>query len=89
MNPKFASLLKHYALGLFSASWNGAIGAVAGILGIDAVAMSGTTAQARILNWHEMAAAFGGAFVLHGIMWLKNHPLPEDYDQTNPPIPSS
>jgi hypothetical protein len=87
MNSKFASLAKHYLLGLLASSWNGGIGAVSGILGIDAVAMTGATTEARILNWHEMLAAFGGAFVLHAFMWLKKNPLPETYNDTNPPTP--
>ena len=87
MNPKILSAIRHYLAGLIASSWNGGIGAVAGILGIDAVAMSGAT-QTHVLNWHEMLAAFGGAFVLHAIMWLKSHPLPEDYDTTAPFFPA-
>lgn len=66
--------------------WNGGISSVAAILGIDAVAMSGATQTNRILNPHEMLSAFGGACVIHGVMWLKAHPLPEDYSETTPPI---
>lgn len=83
---KFRAAAKHYLLGLLAASWNGAISSVAGIAGIDAAAMTGATQDARILNMHEMGAAFGGAFVLHGLMWLKAHPIPENFD-TTPPIP--
>lgn len=82
----FKSAAKHYLLGLLAASWNGAIGAVAGILGIDSAAMTGAAPDARILNGHEMLAAFVGAFVLHGIMWLKAHPMPETYDDTQPSL---
>lgn len=78
--------VKHYVLGLLAAAWNGGIGAVAGILGIDTVAMTGATTEARILNGSEMLAAFAGAFVLHAVMWLKAHPLPENF-QTDPPFP--
>lgn len=93
MNPKLTSTIKHYALGLFASSWNGGISAVAGILGIDAVAMTGADAAitgnqaARVLNAHEMVAAFCGAFIIHAFMWLKAHPLPETYNDTTPPIP--
>ena len=87
MNPKLISAIKHYALGLLAAMWNGGISSVAAILGIDAVAMSGATQTNRILNLHEMASAFGGACIIHGVMWLKAHPLPEKYDDTNPPMP--
>lgn len=80
---------KHYLAGVVSAGWNGAIGAVAGILGIDSVAMTGALAEVRVLNWHEMASAFVGAFVLHGILWLKAHPLPEEYDSTAPFFPAA
>jgi len=71
------SYIVHYAYGLFAAGWNGAWNAVAGIVGIDAAAMSGATTDARILNAHEMGAAFVGAFVIHGVLWLKSHPIPE------------
>lgn len=80
--------IKHYLLGLIAAAWNGGISSVAGILGIDTVAMIGATQHAQILNAHEMVAAFGGAFVLHAIMWLKAHPIPEDFD-TETPFPKT
>lgn len=86
-SDKLKSAAKHYLLGFLAASWNGGISAVAGIFGIDAVAMTGAAQDARILNWHEMLGAFGGAFVIHGVMWLKSHPIPENFDDTNPPIP--
>lgn len=78
--------VKHYLFGLLACSWNGGIGAVSAIVGVDAVAMSGATQQARILSPHECGAAFLGAFVLHAVMWLKSHPIPEDFD-TKPPMP--
>lgn len=95
MNPKVLSFLKHYVFGLLMSSWNGAIGAIAGILGIDAVAMTGVDAAlpagqqtARVLNVHEMISAFVGAFLLHAIMYFKSHPMPETLDtDTAPPIP--
>lgn len=67
MNSTLAKTLRHYFAGFLAASWNGGIGSVAGILGIDGAAMIGATQDGRILNWHEMGAAFFGAFVLHGI----------------------
>ncbi len=89
MNPTtLARTAKHYFAGMVAASWNGGIGSVAGILGIDSAAMSGASPDARILNWHEMGAAFLGAFVLHGIFWLKAHPLPENYDSQAPFFPA-
>ena len=93
MNPKITNFVRHYFFGLLTSSWNGAIAAVAGILGIDAVALSGVdhavdaaSQTARVLNVHEMLSAFVGAFVLHAIIYFKSHPLPDTFD-TNPPIP--
>jgi hypothetical protein len=84
-----AKSFKHYLAGVLSAGWNGAIGAVAGIMGIDGTAITGLSSEVRILNWHEMAAGFAGAFVLHGVLWLKAHPLPEDYDSAAPFFPAA
>lgn len=92
---KFKSAVLHFGLGMTSAAWNGGISSVAAILGIDAVAISGADAAAlpigqqtaRVLNVHEMLSAFLGACIIHAVMWLKAHPLPETYDDTNPPIP--
>ncbi len=88
MNPTLAKTARHYFAGMLAASWNGAIGSVAAILGIDGAAMIGATQDARLLNWHEMGSAFLGAFVLHGIFWLKAHPLPENYDSAAPFFPA-
>lgn len=86
MNPdKIKSAIKHYLFGLFASSWNGGVAAVAGILGIGAVSMSGV-ADVHVLNWKEMASAFGGAFVLHAVMWLKAHPIPTEVP-TDAPAP--
>lgn len=76
---QFRLLARHYLLGLLSASWNGGIGALAGILGITGASVSGISTEIRVLNWEEMSAAFAGAFVVSGIFWLKAHPLPEDW----------
>lgn len=93
MSSKFSSSIRHYVLGLGSASFNGGISSLAAIFGIDAVAFTGADAAAlpaqqtaRILNVHEMICAFLGAFVIHGVMWMKAHPLPETYDDTTPPM---
>lgn len=75
---------KHYLAGMLASAWNGAIGAVAGIGGIDGAAMTGI-GDVQVLSLHSMGAAFAGAFVIHGIFWLKAHPLPEDF-QTNSPF---
>lgn len=85
---KIKSAIRHYLFGLFASSWNGGIAAVAGILGIGAASMSGV-ADIHVLNWKEMGAAFGGAFVLHAIMWLKSHPIPTEIGQqpANSPQP--
>lgn len=69
--------IKHYLWGLGASMVNGGISSVSGILGIDGVSMTGLSSQARILNGHEMLAAFCGACLVHGIFWLKAHPLPE------------
>lgn len=95
MNPKIASFIKHYVFGLLTSSFNGATSAVAGILGIDAVALTGVdqavdkaSNSARILNVHEMISCFVGAFVLHAFMYFKSHPLPETLStDTNPGLP--
>lgn len=77
---------RHYVLGMLSASWNGGIGAVAAILGIDGASVTGASPDAHVLNWHEMLSAFVGAFFISGIFWLKAHPLPENWN-TQPPFP--
>ena len=79
----FASAAKHYLAGAISASINGGVSGVAGILGIDAAAISGLP-DVQVLNWKGMLAAFIGGFVIHGFMWLKAHPLPESYDTAAP-----
>lgn len=86
MNPTLAKAAKHYLAGLLAASWNGAIGAVAGILGVDGAALVGVP-DVQVLSLHAMGSAFCGAFVVHGIFWLKAHPLPETYDSTAPFFP--
>ena len=86
MNPKILSFIRHYIAGLLSTMWNGGIGAVAGILGIDGVSVSGI-ADTQILDWKQMVSAFIGACVLQGIFWLKAHPLPENYDTAAPFFP--
>lgn len=83
------SRARHYAWGFLATAWNGGWSAVAGILGIDAMGMTGATQQVRILNWREMGAAFIGAFLLHGIIWLKSHPLPDTYDTPAPFPPTA
>ncbi len=90
--------IKHYLFGMLASAWNGAISSVAAIVGIDAVAFTGADVSkvsdlgaqttAHVLNWHEMVAAFLGAFVIHAIMWMKAHPIPEQYEDTAPPIPT-
>lgn len=72
--------IKHYLMGLMASAWNGGISSVSAILGIDAVAMTGAEQVNRVLNAHEMGSAFIGACVIHGVMWLKAHPIPEDYN---------
>lgn len=79
----FVSGAKHYLAGVLAAAFNGGISGVAGIFGIDTLAIAGVQAI-HVLNWHEMGAAFLGGFVLHGIFWLKAHPLPESYDTAAP-----
>lgn len=86
MNPNLVRAAKHYLLGLVASSWNGGIGSIAGILGIDAVAMVDVTGKAHLLTPKEMGSAFAGAFVLHAIMWLKKNPIPETYE-SDPPFP--
>lgn len=86
MNPdKIKSAIRHYLFGLLAASWNGAIAAVAGILGIGAAAVGGVPGV-QVLDLRQMVSAFGGAFLLHAVMWLKSHPIPTDFTNTTPPI---
>jgi uncharacterized membrane protein YeaQ/YmgE (transglycosylase-associated protein family) len=84
---KLRKTVVHYVLGLLAASWNGGIGAVAGIVGIAGANLTGVITDVRMLNGHEMLSAFIGAFILHAIMWLKAHPLPEDLKDSEPPFP--
>lgn len=86
MTPNLATGFRHYLRGFLASGWNGAIGSLAAILAVDSAAMTGATQQAHVLNAHEMVAAFCGTFLLHGIMWLKAHPLPEDFTDTVPPF---
>ena len=86
MNPKIKRTLAHYLFGMLAASWNGGIGAAAGIIGIAGASTVGVP-DVQVLSYGQMASAFGGAFVLHAVMWLKNHPIPEKLDDTNPPMP--
>jgi hypothetical protein len=77
--------VRHYLYGLLASAWNGAIGAVAGILGIGAASIGGIPGVA-VLDWPQMLSAFGGAFFLHAIMWLKAHPVPTELAATEPPF---
>lgn len=81
---KFKSAALHYLAGALAAGFNGGIGSVAAIAGIDGVSFSGISSQARVLNAHEMLAAFLGACAIHAIFWFKAHPLPENFDTTPP-----
>jgi hypothetical protein len=76
--------IRHYLVGLVAAMWNGGISGVAGILGINGASLTGIAPEARVLNFSEMASAFTGAVVIHGIFWLKSHPLPESLDTGHP-----
>lgn len=86
MNSKsIIRAVKHYVFGLLASSWNGGISAVAGILGIGVANVSGIP-DVHVLNGSEMASVFAGAFLLHAVMWLKTHPVPTEFHDTNPPI---
>jgi len=67
----------HYLYGLFAAGWNGGWNAVAGIVGVDVAGITGASPDSRILNAHEMLWAFLGSFVIHAVLWLKAHPIPD------------
>lgn len=82
--PKLKSAVLHYLAGVLAAAFNGGIGSVAAIAGIDGVSLSGVANDARVLNGHEMLSAFLGACVIHGIFWLKAHPLPENFESAPP-----
>lgn len=81
---KLRLAFRHYLLGFLSAAWNGGIGALATILGVDTVSITGISQEVRILNGHEMISAFVGGMLLAGVMWLKNHPLPENWSTVAP-----
>lgn len=85
MSPKFLSALQHYLWGLFATAWNAGWTSVGGIVGIDAVAISGVSTEVHVLSWHAMLSGFLGSAIVHMIMWINKHPLKEDYD-TNPPM---
>lgn len=78
MNPHLKTAVRHYLLGLFSAMWNGGVSAVAVILGIGGAAVSGVV-EVEALDLGQMLSAFAGAAVVHGVFWLKSHPLPENW----------
>ncbi len=85
---------RHYLRGLLFASWNGGISALVAVLGVDGAAMSGldhmldsTSQPAHVLNVHEMLSAFLGACFIHGLLWLKAHPLPETAETVSPFAP--
>jgi hypothetical protein len=84
MNPTFKKFIRHYLAGMLASMWNGGIGAVAGIMGINGASLSGVAPDARILNASEMLSAFVGAVVIHGVFWLKSHPVPENFGTRSP-----
>lgn len=88
VNPGFLKAAKHYLAGFIASSFNGGIGAVSAILSVDGASISGLAPQARVLNGHEMISCFVGACTLHGFLWLKAHPLPENYDTSAPFFPA-
>lgn len=86
MNDRILKALKHALFGLFATMWNAGWNAACGIAGIDGIAMSGLSDHVHVLSLHEMLSAFVGAAVIHGALWIKNHPIPESLD-TTPPMP--
>jgi len=78
----------HYLQGLFATMWNAGWNGVAAILGIDGAALTGVSDKLQVLTAHQMIAAFLGGAIIHGIIWIKSHPIPEDFD-TAPPMPIS
>ncbi len=67
----------HYIYGIFAAGWNGGWNALAGIVGVDVAGLTGATKDSQILNAHQMMWAFFGSFVIHAIIWIKAHPIPD------------
>lgn len=91
---KLKTAATHFGWGLLASSWNGGWSAVAGVVGIDAVALTGADAAVtgapstvHVLGLHEMVSAFIGAFVLHAVLWIKSHPIPTTFE-TEPPFPA-
>ncbi len=88
MNPVILKTTKHFLAGFLSSAWNGGIGALAGIMGNDGAAMAGVP-DVQVLSFKAMFAVFFGAAILHGVFWLKAHPLPEEYDSASPFFPAA
>ena len=79
----FVSAAKHYLAGVLSAAFNGGVAGLGGILGLTGMSLAGVK-SVPLLDWHGMMSAFIGCFVLHGVIWLLKHPLPETYDTAAP-----
>lgn len=84
---KLKKAAAHYLVGLLATMWNAGWNGVAAILGIDGAALTGVSEQIKVLTLHQMVAAFVGGAIIHGIIWIKAHPIPEDFADTNPPMP--
>ena len=83
-SKSFGTAVKHYLGGCGSAAFNGGVSSLAGTLGIDTAAMTGLSTHAHVLTPHEMLSAFLGACFIHGLIWIKMHPLPEDWSTVFP-----
>ncbi len=83
--------VKHYLWGLGASMVNGGVSSLCCIFGIDGASLTGSAPDAHVLNAHEMLAAFLFACLVHGLIWLKSHPIPEQSpfvdSPTNPTPP--
>lgn len=78
----------HWLRGLWTACLQGGCSAAVGTLGIAGGEAIGLNVQ--MLGYKQMGAVFLGAFVVHGLIFLKANPFPEEIKPvTKPPFPAA
>lgn len=80
--------IKHYAYGLFSKSFNGAIAAVYAFVG-QAVGAGLDPAHFNIPDWRTIAYTFCVVFSISALGYFKDNPLPDKLPETTPPFAST
>lgn len=79
---------RHWLRGLWVASFQGGCSAAVGSLGLLGGDLAGLHVQ--MLSFKQMGAVFLGAFVVHGLIFLKANPFPEEIKPvTKPPFPAA